>query len=93
MAYLSTMAMIESGADRPILLRWHFQTNHDPPIPVEWIPCSEWVIDRALAGEDMSAPAPVPEGFQQMSAAEVFEGLHLGPFAQEGVEDQSEETT
>jgi len=27
------------------------------------------VIDRALDGDDMSAPAPVPDGFQQMSAA------------------------
>lgn len=80
---MNTVAMIETGADRQILLRWHLQTNHYPAIPVDWIPCCEWVIDRALAGEDMDVPAPVPEGYKQMSAAMVMEGLHLGPFAQE----------
>lgn len=83
MGYLSTMAMIESGADRQILLRWHLQTNHYPAIPVDWIPCAEWVIDRAIAGEDLNVPAPVPEGFQQMLASKVMEGLHLEPFCQE----------
>ena len=80
MGYLSAMAMIESGADRPILLRWHLQTNHYPPADPAWIPCCEWVIDRAIAGEDLDVIAPVPEGYKVQTARGVLEGLHLEPW-------------
>lgn len=83
MGYMNTVAMIETGADRKILLRWHLQTNHVPAVHPEWIPCAEWVIDRALAGEDLDVPAPVPEGYPPNTARFVFDGLHLAPFAQE----------
>lgn len=80
------MAMIESGADQQILLRWHLVTNHRPPADIEWIPCCQWVIQRVLDGESLNVPAPCPEGYKQLSAAEVFEQLHLEPFAQEPLE-------
>ena len=80
MGYLSTMAMIETGADRKVLLRWHLQVNHNPPVSTEWIPCCEWVIDRALAGEDLDVIAPVPDGYRLQTARWVLEGLHLGPW-------------
>jgi hypothetical protein len=82
MGYLSTMAMIESGADRPILLRWHLQTNHYQPVSTDWIPCCEWVIDRAIAGEDLDVIAPVPEGYKLLVARRVLEELHLRPWVQ-----------
>ena len=45
-----------------------------------WIPCCEWVIDRAIAGEDLDVIAPVPEGYKVQSARGVLEGLHLEPW-------------
>ena len=80
MGYLMTTTMLESGADRRIVLRWLLQTHHQPPVDTEWIPCCEWVIDRAIAGEDLEVTAPVPDGYGQLTAREVLEGLHLGPF-------------
>jgi len=82
---MNTQAMIETGANRKIILRWHLQSNHVPPVDPEWIPCCEWVIDRALAGEDLEVLAPVPEGYVPMTAAHVLDGLHLDTFAQEPI--------
>lgn len=86
MGYLSTMAMIESGADQQVLLRWHLQTNHYPAVSIDWIPCCLWVIQRVVDGETLDVPAPVPDGYKQLMAYQVFEELHLGPFAQEELE-------
>jgi hypothetical protein len=45
------------------------------------------VIDRALEGEDLDVPAPVPEGYPPMLASKIFRDLHLEPFTYEPEED------
>lgn len=77
MGRLAVMAMIESGCDRNVALLWHLTLNHFPPVGPEWIPCCEWVIDRAIAGECLDVFAPVPDGYAPQIARNVVEGLHL----------------
>jgi hypothetical protein len=79
--------MIESGADQQILLRWHLVTNHYPPVSPDWILCCAWVIQRAIDGEDLEVPAPVPEGYRPQLASNVFRELHLEPFTHSELED------
>ncbi len=82
MGRLAVMAMIESGCDRNVALLWHLTLNHFPPVSTDWITCCEWVIDRAIADEDLKVIAPVPEGYKLQTARNVLEELHLGAWVQ-----------
>ena len=80
MGDLSSMAILATNPDRATSLKWHLRVNHDPSVSLDWIPCCEWVIERARDNLDLTVPAPIPESYATMSAQEVLSGLHLEPW-------------
>ena len=61
-------------------VRWHLTCNCEPPVSTDWVNCCDWVIARAIFGEDLEVRAPTPEGFPTFTAREVFRELHLEAF-------------
>ena len=87
MGYLSLRGVISTGCHRKIALRWHLTCNCEPPVSTDWVDCCDWVIERAIAGEDLEVRAPAPEGFPTFTAWEVFRELHLEAFVDAAIDE------
>lgn len=57
---------------------WHLQSNHYPPVSVDWVPTCEAAIDLAKEGGDLDELLDVPEGYgAPRPARAIVEALHL----------------
>jgi hypothetical protein len=94
MGYTQASEMNE-WADRKTALSWHLQSNHFPPVHLDFLPVAEWAIDlheRYAAGIDddfQHETITMPNGIVK-SAPEVIDGLHLWPFLSYGDESDGE---
>ena len=66
--------------DRHQGLIWHLQSNHYPPIGIEFVPVAEKAIDKVIQGEyNFSIKMP---NNKTLTAGEIVEGLHLEPWVE-----------
>jgi hypothetical protein len=77
---LNAQALLATGCDPGLALRWHLRYAHADPIDPRWLQCCAWVIERAVAGESLDTWAPVPRGHPPLTAAMVVRLLRLDPW-------------
>ena len=71
--------LAESGIDRRAALTAHLSSNHFPPVPLQWVPVCEMVIDGLNSGSlsvDAYLPNPVRAG-EELPVFAIVGGLHL----------------
>jgi len=69
--------MLEVGS-REQALRWHLQSNHYPPISLDFIGVAEQAIEDVDCGY-LDNEILMPNG-RTLTAAAIVDGLHLGQF-------------
>jgi hypothetical protein len=59
-------------------LTWHLQSNHYPPVHLDFLPIAKQAIEYANGG-DYDTIISMPNGIDK-SVAQIIEGLHLESF-------------
>ena len=91
MGHAQALEMATSGADIDIVLGWHLQSNHYPPVPLSMVAPCKAAID-AYWDDDSDREIDLPEpvlykGKTTAPAWAIIEAHHLGAWTWEYDQD------